>query len=257
MERYIRNNSKRKKRKKKRKKKEKKNSSSFSTHTRQEDISNIEAGLIPLPEYPADTLAHHIATSAPHSHHQHPVFGTPVTAGPTPPPRPTASAGGGGAAASAGVPSSAGAGGHTTAAAPASGVEPRKGVPWSEEEHRLFLLGLAKFGKGDWRSISRHFVVSRTPTQVASHAQKYFIRLTNASKKEKRRSSIHDMTSPGGSGGSGDAPVGDGRMPPDVQRAMQADLAAAGVSAPAAAAAALAAAQGMPLAAATVAGYAG
>ncbi|KAI4384309.1 hypothetical protein MLD38_002482 [Melastoma candidum] len=26
-------------------------------------------------------------------------------------------------------------------------------------------------GKGDWRSISRNFVVTRTPTQVASHAQ--------------------------------------------------------------------------------------
>lgn len=42
----------------------------------------------------------------------------------------------------------------------------RKGVPWTEEEHKLFLLGLAKFGKGDWRSIARNFVVSRTPTQV-------------------------------------------------------------------------------------------
>lgn len=31
--------------------------------------------------------------------------------------------------------------------------ERRKGIPWTEEEHRLFLLGLAKFGKGDWRSI--------------------------------------------------------------------------------------------------------
>lgn len=27
-------------------------------------------------------------------------------------------------------------------------------------------MGLAKFGKGDWRSISRSFVMSRTPTQV-------------------------------------------------------------------------------------------
>ncbi len=59
---------------------------------------------------------------------------------------------------------------------------------------RLFLLGLAKFGKGDWRSISRNFVISRTPTQVASHAQKYFIRL-NSINKDKRRSSIHDITS--------------------------------------------------------------
>ncbi len=73
--------------------------------------------------------------------------------------------------------------------------ERRKGIPWTEEEHRLFLLGLAKFGKGDWRSISRTFVMSRTPTQVASHAQKYFIRLNSLSKKDKRRSSIHDVVS--------------------------------------------------------------
>uniref|UniRef100_A0A7S3XD34 Uncharacterized protein n=1 Tax=Picocystis salinarum TaxID=88271 RepID=A0A7S3XD34_9CHLO len=73
--------------------------------------------------------------------------------------------------------------------------ERRKGIPWTEEEHRLFLLGLAKFGKGDWRSISRNFVISRTPTQVASHAQKYFIRLNSMNKKDKRRSSIHDITS--------------------------------------------------------------
>lgn len=59
--------------------------------------------------------------------------------------------------------------------------------------NRLFLLGLDKYGKGDWRSISRNFVVSRTPTQVASHAQKYFIRL-NSMNKDRRRSSIHDIT---------------------------------------------------------------
>lgn len=75
--------------------------------------------------------------------------------------------------------------------------ERRKGIPWTEEEHRLFLLGLEKFGKGDWRSISRNFVGSRTPTQVASHAQKYFIRL-NSFNRDRRRSSIHDITSVNG-----------------------------------------------------------
>ena len=85
-------------------------------------------------------------------------------------------------------------------AAKTSDQERRKGIPWTEEEHRLFLLGLAKFGKGDWRSISRNFVISRTPTQVASHAQKYFIRLNSLNKKDKRRSSIHDITSVNGSG---------------------------------------------------------
>nr|ARU86430.1 DIVARICATA-like [Orchis italica] len=74
-----------------------------------------------------------------------------------------------------------------------SDLERRKGIAWTEEEHRLFLLGLEKYGKGDWRSISRKFVISRTPTQVASHAQKYFIRL-NSMNKERRRSSIHDIT---------------------------------------------------------------
>ncbi|KAJ6833689.1 uncharacterized protein M6B38_338330 [Iris pallida] len=72
--------------------------------------------------------------------------------------------------------------------------ERRKGIAWTEDEHRLFLLGLDKYGKGDWRSISRNFVISRTPTQVASHAQKYFIRL-NSMNKDRRRSSIHDITS--------------------------------------------------------------
>jgi SHAQKYF class myb-like DNA-binding protein len=58
---------------------------------------------------------------------------------------------------------------------------------------RLFLLGLTKYGKGEWRNISHNFVHTRTPTQVASHAQKYFIRL-NSGGKDKRRSSIHDIT---------------------------------------------------------------
>ncbi|KAJ6963593.1 hypothetical protein NC652_002036 [Populus alba x Populus x berolinensis] len=66
------------------------------------------------------------------------------------------------------------------------------GVPWTEEEHRMFLIGLQKLGKGDWRGIARNFVVSRTPTQVASHAQKFFIRQSNATRR-KRRSSLFDM----------------------------------------------------------------
>lgn len=54
-------------------------------------------------------------------------------------------------------------------------------------------MGLKKYGKGDWRNIAKSFVKTRTPTQVASHAQKYFLRqLTDG--KDKRRSSIHDIT---------------------------------------------------------------
>ncbi|OVA06047.1 SANT/Myb domain [Macleaya cordata] len=74
-----------------------------------------------------------------------------------------------------------------------SETERKKGVPWTEQEHRAFLIGLQKYGKGDWRSISRNAVQTRTPTQVASHAQKYFLRLS-AEKKERKRSSIHDIT---------------------------------------------------------------
>lgn len=66
------------------------------------------------------------------------------------------------------------------------------GVPWTKEEHRTFLEGLEKLGKGDWRGISRKFVMTRTPTQVASHAQKYFLRHTMFNNK-KRRSSLFDM----------------------------------------------------------------
>ncbi|XP_075515652.1 transcription factor DIVARICATA-like [Primulina tabacum] len=74
-----------------------------------------------------------------------------------------------------------------------SDQERKKGVPWTEEEHKLFLMGLKKYGKGDWRNISRNFVITRTPTQVASHAQKYFIRQLSGG-KDKRRASIHDIT---------------------------------------------------------------
>ncbi|KHN01927.1 Transcription factor MYB1R1 [Glycine soja] len=70
------------------------------------------------------------------------------------------------------------------------------GVPWTEEEHRTFPVGFEKLGKGDWRGISRNYVTSRTPTQVASHAQKYFIRLATMNKK-KRRSSLFDMVGNG------------------------------------------------------------
>ncbi|KAL9254625.1 Transcription factor KUA1-like protein, partial [Drosera capensis] len=69
----------------------------------------------------------------------------------------------------------------------------KRGVPWTEEEHTRFLVGLKKLGKGDWRGNSKDFVITRTPTQVASHAQKYFIRRSNVNRR-RRRSSLFDIT---------------------------------------------------------------
>ncbi|XP_057415128.1 transcription factor DIVARICATA-like [Lotus japonicus] len=73
----------------------------------------------------------------------------------------------------------------------------KKVFHWTEDEHKLFLLGLQECGKGAWRNIARKFVVTKTPTQVASHAQKYYIRqkLSEGGKDDnKKRSSIHDIT---------------------------------------------------------------
>ena len=52
--------------------------------------------------------------------------------------------------------------------------------------------GLAKLGKGNWRGISRHYVPSRTPTQVASHAQKHFLRLQGSTKRRSRFTGIEE-----------------------------------------------------------------
>ncbi|KAF2285022.1 hypothetical protein GH714_035322 [Hevea brasiliensis] len=70
---------------------------------------------------------------------------------------------------------------------------PSTGKPWTEEEHQMFLKGLKELGKGKWREISEMFVKTRTTTQVASHAQKHFLRQTSTdSRRSRRKPSIFD-----------------------------------------------------------------
>jgi SHAQKYF class myb-like DNA-binding protein len=61
---------------------------------------------------------------------------------------------------------------------------------WTKEEHLRFLIGLQIHGKGAWKAISS-VVQSKTPTQIQSHAQKYFLR---QQQKVKNKRSIHDFT---------------------------------------------------------------
>lgn len=47
-----------------------------------------------------------------------------------------------------------------------------KGI-WTKEEHELFLKGYNVYGN-NWKKIAYEFVKTRTRSQLASHAQKYF-----------------------------------------------------------------------------------
>ncbi|KAJ8449174.1 hypothetical protein Cgig2_027176 [Carnegiea gigantea] len=68
----------------------------------------------------------------------------------------------------------------------------KKAKPWTKKEHQLFLVGLEKLGKGEWKAIAENYVRTGTSTQVASHAQKYFLRLAAPDEKKKRRRSVFD-----------------------------------------------------------------
>ncbi|KAH0776089.1 hypothetical protein KY290_007500 [Solanum tuberosum] len=72
----------------------------------------------------------------------------------------------------------------------------KKGNRWTEGEQRAFLKGLNFHGKGSWTKIAKDFVPTRTSTQVASHAQKYFVRLLDANSNERqkrKKSSVFDL----------------------------------------------------------------
>ncbi|EPS58300.1 hypothetical protein M569_16517 [Genlisea aurea] len=79
-------------------------------------------------------------------------------------------------------------------------VTKKKVSHWTEDEHRKFMQGLEAYGKGNWKKISNNFVITKTHTQVASHAQKYFLHHqgddnnNSQSEKKRKRPSIHDTT---------------------------------------------------------------
>ncbi|CAK8540415.1 unnamed protein product [Lathyrus sativus] len=75
--------------------------------------------------------------------------------------------------------------------AQSSNRENRKKVKqWTKNEHKAFLAGLKTAGKGKWKDISRNYVKTKTSTQVASHAQKFFLRQRTPDKT--KRQSIFD-----------------------------------------------------------------
>ncbi|KAF4348296.1 hypothetical protein G4B88_025050 [Cannabis sativa] len=53
---------------------------------------------------------------------------------------------------------------------------------WTLDEHIIFLNGLNKFGSGNWAEISTLFGGTRTPIQIATHAQKYFNKMAKQKK---------------------------------------------------------------------------
>ncbi|GAB2270267.1 hypothetical protein Dimus_005172 [Dionaea muscipula] len=83
----------------------------------------------------------------------------------------------------------------------------RKWERWTDDDHRLFLIGLEIHEKGQWKNISKEIFSGRkTEAQITSHAQKYFLRqaelqvpggrdrdVSGGGKKRKKCWRIHDI----------------------------------------------------------------
>ncbi|KAM3314931.1 hypothetical protein ACQJBY_033598 [Aegilops geniculata] len=74
-----------------------------------------------------------------------------------------------------------------------SAHEKNRAVPWTPDEHRLFLAGIKEHGVGKWQKLAREFVPTRNASQIASHYQKYSIRQQKLRRNECKRPSIHDI----------------------------------------------------------------
>ncbi|XP_015168975.1 transcription factor MYB1R1-like [Solanum tuberosum] len=68
-----------------------------------------------------------------------------------------------------------------------SGDHSNKKDRWSVDEHKSFLMGLGKVGKGNWNQIAKRFVPSRSSTQVATHAAETFFGRHNRNKATLKR----------------------------------------------------------------------
>lgn len=64
---------------------------------------------------------------------------------------------------------------------------------WTADEHRLFLEAVQHFGRKDVESIAQH-VGTRTPTQVRTHAQKFFLRQPEMEKMQQISTMAFEVT---------------------------------------------------------------
>merc|ERR1711998_76465 len=80
---------------------------------------------------------------------------------------------------------------------------------WTAEEHQQFLAGLEKFGTRDVKAIAQ-FVGTRNATQVRTHAQKYFLRMSREEKMDMKGSN------PNKDDGEGDDDDGVDESPKEV-----------------------------------------